>query len=237
MQHSPDLHCASCTTHKNHVIRRICTNAVRKYFQSVDEVNSYNVSFLRNHGSTRVLCHVLWHRKCYQKKVIQMYIEFDCLYSVYLSFTLFHQQWVILNSTEWTGPTINGFASAKDYGRGKLEECVIDKTQNLLQLTALSARMSSVEWDWFIRPRTMTFKAQGTDCMDINIFSVVGCQSSIKVAHETRVQIISDNPVVNDWQRCSFRYEEVPYIRPYSYIKLGFSWCQCALIERWSAFS
>ena len=150
------------------------------------------------------------------------------------------QYWVILNSTEWTDPTINGFASAKDYGRGKLEERVIDKTQNLLQLTALSARMSSVEWDWFIRPRTMTFKAQGTDCMDINIFSVVKlvrCQSSIKVAHETRVQIISDNPVVNDWQRCGFRYEEVPYIRPYSYIKLGFSWCQCALIERWSAFS
>ena len=40
---------------------------------------------------------------------------------------------------------MNGFASAKDYGRGKLEERVIDKTQNLLQLTALSARMSSVE--------------------------------------------------------------------------------------------
>ena len=47
----------------------------------------------------------------------------------------------------------------------------------------------------------MTFKAQGIDCMDINIFSVVKlvrCQSSIKVAHETRVKIISDNPVVND---------------------------------------
>lgn len=57
------LHCAQKS--RNQANLHECSP---KYFQSVDEVNSYNVSFLRNHGSTRVLCHVLWHRKCYQKK-------------------------------------------------------------------------------------------------------------------------------------------------------------------------
>ena len=60
------LYCASCTAHRNRVIRRISACAFREdgiVFQSIDEVNRYEVLLLLNkHGDLYFCCTILVYK-------------------------------------------------------------------------------------------------------------------------------------------------------------------------------
>ena len=60
------LYCASCTAHRNRVIRRISARAFREdgiVFQSIDEVNRYEVLLLLNkHGDLYFCCTILVYK-------------------------------------------------------------------------------------------------------------------------------------------------------------------------------
>ena len=60
------LYCASCTAHRNRVIRRISARAFREdgiVFQSIDEVNRYEVlSLLNKHGDLYFCCTILVYK-------------------------------------------------------------------------------------------------------------------------------------------------------------------------------